>query len=70
MTRKNNEMNEMTEMNDMTDMNETTEMTEMNEMKDQTRGPHLVRACEIEMQSSISHEEKIYEHLPACRASE
>ena len=61
-TNKSNEMNDMNEMNEMNGMNEMNEMTamnektEMNEIKDQTRGPHFVRACSIETHVKISQE--------------
>ena len=48
-----NEMNGMNEMNEMTAMKQ---ITEMNEIKDQTRGPHFVRACSIETHVKISQE--------------
>ena len=44
------------ETNETNEMNEMNEMNGRNEMKDQTRGPHFVRACEIEMQSNMSQE--------------
>ena len=53
---KSNEMNEMNGMNEMNEMTAMNEKTEMNEIKDQTRGPHFVRACSIETHVKISQE--------------